>query len=185
MRDATFSRRWTTPSCGISIHASHAGCDVQILFGFRLVVISIHASHAGCDAKSSIDIEALEKFQSTHPMRDATKKRDEFDRLNAISIHASHAGCDAMSRIPTPKLHYFNPRIPCGMRRNILRSSSATTIFQSTHPMRDATPMAPSLITWRLTISIHASHAGCDGQSLPASTYMQKFQSTHPMRDAT
>ena len=57
-----------------------------------------------------------------------------------ISIHASHAGCDGWTDTEPSYTSDFNPRIPCGMRRG----SGSTLIaceqlFQSTHPMRDAT----------------------------------------------
>ena len=78
--------------------------------------------------------------------------------------------------------------------------------FQSTHPMRDAT-LARMGDDGDGDISIHASHAGCDRNQVPAPyalTYFNPripcgmrpvkggvkivempFQSTHPMRDAT
>ena len=58
--------------------------------------------------------------------------------------------------------YYFNPRIPCGMRQNSPLSPSPPDLFQSTHPMRDA--------TGALTTSLNG---------------LCRFQSTHPMRDAT
>ena len=56
--------------------------------------ISIHASHAGCDEKLTIKATKYRKFQSTHPMRDATLKLNKQDTRYVD----------------------FNPRIPCGMR---------------------------------------------------------------------
>ena len=81
---------------GISIHASRAGCDVNHMDLWTYMHISIHASHAGCDLWPT----------GALPM-------------DGISIHASRAGCDrAPSPIPAPVDH-FNPRIPCGMRRQL------------------------------------------------------------------
>ena len=56
--------------------------------------------------------------------------------------------------------------------------------FQSTHPMRDATffHAIDCIDSW---ISIHASHAGCDFHWLGSLKRLPIFQSTHPMRDAT
>ena len=78
--------------------------------------------------------------------------------------------------------------------------------FQSTHPLRGATPtgyscciclsyfnprtpcgvrrtyIAPSLL---LEISIHAPLAGCDGAFIKNHALIDKFQSTHPLRGAT
>ena len=103
----------------ISIHAPHAGCD-----GRRLTVsffewyfnprtpcgvrraqqraknqsdhISIHAPHAGCDYFILTIAPSAFTFQSTHPMRGATR----FLLARACSSR------------------YFNPRTPCGVRLN-------------------------------------------------------------------
>ena len=56
---------------------------------------------------------------------------------------------------------YFNPRIPCGMRHDGDFYVSGKYVFQSTHPMRDAT-CSPWNLAQVYFISIHASHAGCD-----------------------
>ena len=80
--------------------------------------ISIHAPLTGCDKWLVRWLVAFKKFQSTHPLRDAT-------------IYVIHS---IMS------MWNFNPRTPYGMR---LASSIASIIslyvFQSTHPLRDAT----------------------------------------------
>ena len=100
-------------------------------------------------------------FQSTHPMRDATIIIFGFIRHLSISIHASHAGCDISTVLYGEYQRNFNPRIPCGMRPCLNFFSHRVIIFQSTHPMRDATFTTSPM----------------------EATY--KFQSTHPMRDAT
>ena len=124
------------------------------------------------------------EFQSTHPMRDATKNGKKGAVYNAISIHASHAGCDqsrdsiwlfpkkisihashagcdVMTGSYNETLSDFNPRIPCGMRPVVLGILPRCILFQSTHPMRDATPKYAFIDSIPI-ISIHASHAGCD-----------------------
>ena len=190
----------------ISIHAPLAGCDNlgggvigHLLYfnprtpcGVRPYVrglvdqdsISIHAPLAGCDVECGLRLIGYSQFQSTHPLRGATREallvarwkryfnprtpcgvRPYLDLLStvvvAISIHAPLAGCDR-PRSPigfTPT--YFNPRTPCGVR---LRSGAALATaagFQSTHPLRGATftNKMPKL--------------------------MILFQSTHPLRGAT
>ena len=80
----------------ISIHAPHAGCDgarsarrpgilhfnprtpcgVRHLYGMcgdGWYVISIHAPHAGCDEGFYCGYVRIKPFQSTHPMRGATR----------------------------------------------------------------------------------------------------------------
>ena len=103
---------------------------------------------------------------------------------SGISIHAPLAGCDFYHPQPEPNRGHFNPRTPCGVRRvqnaNLIvtrisihaplagcdaarrMASSALRLFQSTHPLRGATPH------WLV-------------QPPPLSL----FQSTHPVRGAT
>jgi len=81
----------------------------------------------------------LSRFQSTHPMRDAT--------VRAAAVDTSG--------------HNFNPRIPCGMR---LAGPLTRGGFRNFNPripcgMRLGTNKAERAA---LQISIHASHAGCD-----------------------
>ena len=70
-------------------------------------------------------------------------------------------GCDASCRWPASRNSDFNPRIPYGMRRMPNRRAICVVLFQSTHPVWDATsgfcrPMVSA------SISIHASRMGCD-----------------------
>ena len=57
-------------------------------------------------------------------------------------------------------------------------------LFQSTRPMRGATPMRRDALCLVL-ISIHAPHAGRDVERALALTRELIFQSTRPMRGAT
>ncbi len=108
-------------------------------------------------------------FQSTHPMRGATRDLWDFAGSHRISIHAPHAGCDPALIGLTGNSHkisihaphagcdtifillafsfssHFNPRTPCGVRRSIDTSRRRLPAFQSTHPMRGATA-PPSLL---------------------------------------
>ena len=147
--------------------------------------ISIHAPHAGCD--------------NDHSGGRADRR---------ISIHAPHAGCDPAPAPCVPRCSSnFNPRTPCGVRRECAYIADFVYTFQSTHPMRGATPTGKSSFS-AIVISIHAPHAGCDEMNRAAKaergwisihaphagcdffTYISRsipllFQSTHPMRGAT
>ena len=102
----------------ISIHAPLAGCDsygdsdLQDLYNFnprtpcgvrrsrqtrlhRKPGISIHAPLAGCDTSRTARRKSIWKFQSTHPLRGATRARQPAKQ------HADD----------------FNPRTPCGVRQ--------------------------------------------------------------------
>ena len=65
-----------------------------------------------------------------------------------ISIHASRMGCDGPVLRCGEHDFYFNPRIPYGMRLQVLEAEIDKRQFQSTHPVWDATlsssPLAPS-----------------------------------------
>ena len=147
----------------ISIHAPHAGCDgtnqccslpnfhfnPRTPCGVRRTAegacdklmhkISIHAPHAGCDLFFFFYLILMFLFQSTHPMRGATGRKNPAQRDRLISIHAPHAGCDAQRICWKSWSCYFNPRTPCGVRR----------------PVRE-------VLLYKIHISIHAPHAGCD-----------------------
>ena len=56
-----------------------------------------------------------------------------------ISIHAPLTGCDYLETALILNYHHFNPRTPYGMRQEELSLISDIDIFQSTHPLRDAT----------------------------------------------
>ena len=78
--------------------------------------ISIHASRMGCDIGNS-------------------RKPLEIK----ISIHASRMGCDDTRRQDGRPQVNFNPRIPYGMRLFVGVAVICTCVFQSTHPVWDAT----------------------------------------------
>ena len=101
------------------------------------------------------------RFQSTHPMRGATRVVNRGNREQIISIHAPHAGCDGTTGTPAVRVTDFNPRTPCGVRRGTPFFLRRREKFQSTHPMRGATKKFFST-SRNARISIHAPHAGCD-----------------------
>ena len=126
----------------ISIHASHAGCDMLLSYCRKAKNISIHASHAGCDFALFYLTMIFYQFQSTHPMRDATLISSS-TYIDSLKFQSTHPMRDATVYFFIRRTinAYFNPRIPCGMRLAKGDSSTNATKFQSTHPMRDATLM--------------------------------------------
>ncbi len=74
----------------ISIHASREGGDEDRFQRYGQEHISIHASREGGDDRSLFGGRAADQFQSTPPVREATK--GGFQRVNHIT--------------------YFNPRLP-------------------------------------------------------------------------
>ena len=138
LRGATrWGRVWRS-LCEISIHAPLAGRDDYALPVAQWYGISIHAPLAGRDA---------------HGRRDAAGGR--------ISIHAPLAGRDCSPVSFTLAAKNFNPRAPCGARRTLTALVSLLSVFQSTRPLRGATPRS-ALPGAPRSISIHAPLAGRD-----------------------
>ena len=106
----------------ISIHAPLAGCDVAFQPPHDFPHISIHAPLAGCDTSPFKFIAPRLEFQSTHPLRGATRLYRWKCHNAYISIHAPLAGCDS------------------GVGSSIITLFA----FQSTHPLRGATRRATS-----------------------------------------
>ena len=124
------------------------------------------------------------KFQSTHPVWDATRQPRRTISSRTISIHASRMGCDPSVFTSQSFQKYFNPRIPYGMRLLRPCTRRQASEFQSTHPVWDATGVLLVDPVSR-DISIHASRMGCDTHGVPAVIPDCLFQSTHPVWDAT
>ena len=150
----------------------------------------------------------LTLFQSTHPVRGATRMWTDLPDWMDISIHAPRAGCDwPWTTLPAPLPPYFNPRTPCGVRQGV-RQMEQKQVKISIHAPRagcDAAAFVQTLL--EKEISIHAPRAGCDsnwryevvrvGYFNPRTPCgvrpwgkspvhpSNRFQSTHPVRGAT
>ncbi len=151
--------------------------------GFKYTVVSIHASRVGCDAAFRVRLsfhfrfnpripcgmrpqladpsETSLPFQSTHPVWDATVAVGVRFFRKIVSIHASRVGCDHGAPPVAAGIDGFNPRIPCGMRPQDRDRRCPETVFQSTHPVWDATREG-RVKTMTERVSIHASRVGCD-----------------------
>ena len=146
-------------------------------------------------------------FQSTLPLRGATKRCLHNMEMQRISIHAPLAGSDSCILRNLPGSVHFNPRSPCGERRGDGVEAPDDLIFQSTLPLRGATKINRDVFR-NIYISIHAPLAGSDfimicgtcsisvdfnprspcGERHNRSRHFRtniKFQSTLPLRGAT
>ena len=82
-------------------------------------------------------------------------------RTLSISIHAPLTGCDLPWLQMILTFTNFNPRTPYGMRPIALFRQFVPVLFQSTHPLRDATVEFVKVEN-DYKISIHAPLTGCD-----------------------
>ena len=173
---------WATRPTPISIHAPHAGSDqTQCLhnlcrrdFNPRSPCGERHRRSRKCSRctnfnprspcgerlLSKVPSGIITTFQSTLPMRGATRVILASYKFFCISIHAPHAGSDLKDAC-FPMAEIFQSTLP--MRGATLQVSNRLIFveFQSTLPMRGATNCD---VTGQQSfeISIHAPHAGSD-----------------------
>ena len=127
--------------------------------------ISIRAPHAGCDWFIQSSSSVPGRFQSTHPMRGATKVRHKIKNVHLYFNPRTPCGVRHEPSIKRlTKQQNFNPRTPCGVRR-----LPELPDRQARH-FNPRTPCGVRLIVSFFglclrKISIHAPHAGCDRQT--------------------
>ena len=126
--------------------------------------ISIHAPRAGCDyLRKSSPPKTDVIFQSTHPVRGATSTLTAYSLTILYFNPRTPCGVRRNVRVKGGRQKkYFNPRTPCGVRRRKCYPCVRLLEFQSTHPVRGATrSYSPVCVVFGI-ISIHAPRAGCD-----------------------
>ncbi len=111
MKGATRHAQGDPERDDVSIHAPNEGSDPK-LEGDDLTKmrVSIHAPNEGSDAVSPLTGYIGERFQSTLPMKGATRLPEVvIDDLN-VSIHAPNEGSDIVAMKWTSLSNCFNPR---------------------------------------------------------------------------
>ena len=101
-------------------------------------------------------------FQSTHPLRGATRLCGCAKTCRTNFNPRTPCGVRLVSKVYADWTAHFNPRTPCGVRRQAVQPEAAAG-----------------------AISIHAPLAGCDSMTTWPTRKAPKFQSTHPLRGAT
>ena len=207
LRGATQLQTLVTDRFYISIHAPLAGCDAdrpcsgtpryhfnpRTPCGVRLAgvgqlvspyrPISIHAPLAGCDVRLPARLRGMRPFQSTHPLRGATRQQGaEACRSQFQSTHPLRGA--TLRRISSPLLtNYFNPRTPCGVRRCACARKTPRLI--SIHaPLAGCDPMATAFITSSADFNPRTP-CGVRRSKWDNLVNSIQFQSTHPLRGAT
>ena len=107
------------------------------------------------------DIGLVDKFQSTRPVWGATTLTFSRSKPANISIHAPRVGRDYRWLSNLRQKIHFNPRAPCGARRNHSFPIYNLHGFQSTRPVWGATAIGATEPRPAL-ISIHAPRVGRD-----------------------
>ena len=146
----------------ISIHAPHTGRDVLIFVLTGLDIDFNPRAPYGARQRLRKCTGSWQKFQSTRPIRGATRCYDPVRQRRHISIHAPHTGRDAAFNVSQGQrrpisIHaphtgrdirpsmaifmplYFNPRAPYGARHLCRIQVNLRPAFQSTRPIRGAT----------------------------------------------
>ena len=139
VRGATLQKEQTEIAGEISIHAPRAGGDNKPSIILRPIFHFNPRPPCGGRLYKANKIHFCYLFQSTPPVRGATKVRYAGLTPTGISIHAPRAGGDGVDLIGDLGEDYFNPRPPCGGRR-----------------------VLPLDLTTEFKISIHAPRAGGD-----------------------
>ena len=162
-----------------------APCGARLAYTLHFSSKSYFNPRAPCGARLALPagFPFFVTFQSTRPVRGATRPGSPAHADLEISIHAPRAGRDAAVQPGGRGPCDFNPRAPCGARRyrrflyneipkfqstrpvrgatSRIFTASGTFRFQSTRPVRGATPHRRAGGQNRL-ISIHAPRAGRD-----------------------
>ena len=145
----------------VSIHAPPARCD-HLGKGLRFICNCFNP-RTPCEVRQyTRNFRNLGKwFQSTHPLRGATKTFT----ISTLSImfQSTHPlrGATRKGQKLQKWLGRFNPRTPCEVRHNDNKAVQDELEFQSTHPLRGAT-IKPMYLAAAAAVSIHAPPARCD-----------------------
>ena len=151
---------------------------------WQSVKVSIHAPRAGRDDAKKRKAKEMKCFNPRAPCGARLEDGNLCVSFYMVSIHAPRAGRDCARGNGLACFNGFNPRAPCGARRQGVEPGVVDPLFQSTRPVRGATPVE-STVAEGDRVSIHAPRAGRDVEELLVTTPVKKFQSTRPVRGAT
>ena len=172
-----------TPGLTVSIHALLAECDIAVVKN----VFQRHGFNprtpCGVRLSTGRGISPGRRFQSTHSLRSATRpSKRKPPPLRFQSTHSLRSatrysvklfsskggfnprtpcGVRRQNRLRRDVYAGFNPRTPCGVRHCPLLTSGVLKEFQSTHSLRSATMKVQAKIIAE-SVSIHALLAECD-----------------------
>ena len=148
----------------ISIHAPRAGCDATVCVP-RWIARVFQSTHPvrGATVDQVVDLGCV-VFQSTHPVRGATVY-DTYSIIVPTRFQSTHPvrGATMRCRRPAPTPCNFNPRTPCGVRRQRGRDHLPRGLISIHAPRAGCDGRIGAMPRSTQGISIHAPRAGCDG----------------------
>ena len=120
--------------CQISIHAPRAGCDPVAGLRTRRCCISIHAPRAGCDPWITPPAPLLPYFNPRTPC--GVRHRYLYDKPFVQVFQSTHPvrGATRTDRLPGRADQDFNPRTPCGVRRPVVVLNATSKNFNPRTP---------------------------------------------------
>ena len=139
LRSATRRRNSHMGSLRVSIHALLAECDLMLTVTNEVCKGFNPRTPCGVRRTTKHQNKGNIMFQSTHSLRSATCNHATGTKPCEVSIHALLAECDVSMVAMCVLLACFNPRTPCGVRRDSPRRMILVYQFQSTHSLRSAT----------------------------------------------
>ena len=183
LRGATSPTRWNPRQSNFNPH-SPCGERLHRPYRGRRQPISIHTPLAGSDSEwsrmytlpllfqSTLPLRGATKvskpnaikslFQSTLPLRGATRHLQLGRERRQISIHTPLAGSDTPPCVLSAAVIDFNPHSPCGERpRTMRRSSPCHSYFNPHSPCGERLEFC-ELVGSEVEISIHTPLAGSD-----------------------
>ena len=161
IRGATVCVSTVRAMLDISIHAPHTGSDKAYLQYCRREIISIHAPHTGSDPPGPPAPPLPCVFQSTLPIRGATRKRLCFSPGGRDFNPRSPYGERPSHNLERPTSRTFQSTLPIRGATKGRKNLCGNRVFQSTLPIRGAT-LPQGFCNFRFLISIHAPHTGSD-----------------------
>ena len=149
-----------------------------------LTLISIHTPLAGSDLSNQQTMQLADIFQSTLPLRGATRQSILGHGAVGISIHTPLAGSDSQTESKVAELEPFQSTLPLRGATDYVNACAGVGGISIHTPLagsdRDETVQAEIIY-----ISIHTPLAGSDRHRQPNHRKTKRFQSTLPLRGAT
>ena len=179
VRGATWSILRQGHTLGISIHAPREGSD-KTSYPWATTAWYFNPRSPEGERRSGMPpIIPPPAFQSTLPVRGATKPAIHGQQRPGISIRAPRKGSDGLVCLQSYHHRHFNPRSPGGERPLPRSGVRVERRFQSTLPGRGATGDGPQADGYH-QISIHAPREGSDGANTARPSTRWNFNPRSP-----